>query len=91
MLIETYKNKPVHCFSIDSKYYCVLRGRVFVAAWHKRAAVVGVLAPAGMSYHQAALEAATAMRKSLFTTAAGVDGYAEGRQENNNSREDGQQ
>lgn len=101
-MIGTYKTKPVHCFSIDGKDYCVLRGRLFAAAWDKHADVVGVLAPAGMSYHQAALEAAAAMGKGLFTTApksildrlktaAGADACTEGRQENCNSREDGQQ
>ena len=42
------------------------RGRVFVAAWNKRTGVVAVLAPAGMSYHQAALEAAAGMERGEY-------------------------
>ena len=66
MLIGTYKGKTVHCFSIGGKDYCVRRGRVFVAAWNKRTDVVVVLAPAGMSYHQAALEAAAGMERGDY-------------------------
>ncbi|MGN0652332.1 MAG: hypothetical protein ACI4KN_04980 [Gemmiger sp.] len=66
MLIGTCKGETVHCFSIGGKRYCVRRGSVFVAAWDKRTDVVGVLAPAGMSYHQAALEAAARMERGEY-------------------------
>ena len=66
MLIGTCKGETVHCFSIGGKRYCVRRGSVFVAAWDKRTDVVAVLAPAGMSYHQAALEAAARMERSEY-------------------------
>lgn len=51
--------------SAAKKYY-VRRGREFVAAWDKRTDVVVVLAPAGMSYHQAALEAAAGMERGEY-------------------------
>lgn len=63
MLIGTYNGKTVHCFSIGGKDYFVRRGSVFVAAWDKRTDVVAVLAPAGMSYHQAAIKAAAGMER----------------------------
>ena len=66
MLIGTYKGKTVHCFSIGGKDYCVRRGSVFVAAWNKRTDVVVVLTPAGMSDHQAALEAAAGMERGEY-------------------------
>lgn len=66
MLIGTCKGETVHCFSIGGKRYCVRRGSVFVAAWDKRTDVVVVLAPAGMSYHQAALEAAARMERGEY-------------------------
>lgn len=66
MLIGTYKSKTVHCYHIGGKDYCVRRGREFVAAWAKHTDVVVVLAPAGMSYHQAALEAAAGMERGAY-------------------------
>ena len=66
MLIGTDNGKTVHCVSIGGKDYCVRRGREFVAAWNKRTGVVAVLAPAGMSYHQAALEAAAGMERGEY-------------------------
>lgn len=66
MLIGTYNGKTVHCFSIGGKDYCVRRGSVFVAALNKRTDVVAVLAPAGMSYHQAALKAAAHMERGEY-------------------------
>ena len=66
MLIGTYKGKTVHCYSIGEKDYCVRRGRVFVAVWNKRTNIVFVLAPVGMSYHQAALEAAAGMERGEY-------------------------
>lgn len=66
MLIGTYEGKTVHCYHIGGKEYYVRRGREFVAAWDKRTDVVVVLAPAGMSYHQAALEAAAGMERGAY-------------------------
>lgn len=66
MLIGTYNGKTVHCFSIGGKDYFVRRGSVFVAAWDKRTDVVAVLAPAGMSYYQAALKAAAGMERGEY-------------------------
>lgn len=66
MLLGTYKGKTVHCYSIGGKIYCVRRGREFLAVWNKRTDVVAVLAPVGVSYHQAALEAAAGMERSEY-------------------------
>lgn len=66
MLIGTYKGKTVHYYQIGGKDYYVRRGRDFVAAWDKRTDVVVVLAPAGMSFHQAALEAAAGMERGAY-------------------------
>ena len=66
MLIGTYKGKTVHCYSIGGKVYRVRRGRVFVAAWNKCTDIVAVLAPVGMSYHQAALEVAAGMERGGY-------------------------
>lgn len=66
MLIGTYKGKTAHCYSICGKDYYVRRGRDFVTAWDKRTDVVVVLTPAGMSYHQAALEAAAGMERGAY-------------------------
>ena len=66
MLIGTFEGKTVHCYQIGGKTYYVQRGSVFVAAWDKRTDVVAVLAPAGMSYHQAALKAAAGMERGEY-------------------------
>lgn len=66
MLIGTNKGKTVHFFNIGGKDYYVRRGRVFVAAWNKLTDVVAVFAPEGMSYHQAAFEAAAGMERSEY-------------------------
>ena len=66
MLIGIAKGRTVHSFTINGVEYHVLRGRVFVAAWNKRTDIVSVLAPAGMSYHQAALEAAAGMERGEY-------------------------
>ena len=66
MLLGTYKGKTVHCYQIGGKAYCVRRGREFVAAWYKITDIVAVIAPAGMSYHQAALEAAAGMERGEY-------------------------
>ncbi len=66
MLIGTFEGKTVHCYQIGGKTYYVRRGRDFVAAWYKRTDVVVVLAPAGMSYHQAALKAAAGMERGEY-------------------------
>lgn len=66
MLIGTYEGKTIHCYHIRGKTYRVRRGHDFVAVWNKRTDVVVVLAPAGMSYHQAALEAAAGMERGAY-------------------------
>ena len=66
MLIGIVKGRTLHSFTINSLEYHVLRGRVFVAALNKCTGVVAVLAPAGMSYHQAALEAAAGMERGEY-------------------------
>lgn len=66
MLIGTYEGKTIRCYHIGGKEYYVRRGREFAAAWDKRTDVVVVLAPAGMSYHQAALEAAAGMERGEY-------------------------
>ena len=66
MLIGMCEGKTVHCYHIGGKEYYVRRGREFVAAWYKLSGIVVVLAPAGMSYHQAALEAAAGMERGAY-------------------------
>lgn len=66
MLIGIVKGRTVHSFTINGLEYHVLRGRIFAAAWNRRTGMVGVLAPAGMSYHQAALEAAAGMERGEY-------------------------
>lgn len=66
MLIGTYEGKTVHCYHIGGKEYYVRRGREFVAVWYKLPGIIVVLAPAGMSYHQAALEAAAGMERGKY-------------------------
>lgn len=66
MLLGTFEGKTVHCYQIGGKAYCVRRGREFVAAWHKITDIVAVIAPVGMSYHQAALEAAAGMERGEY-------------------------
>ena len=66
MMLGTYKGKTVHSYNIGGIDYCVRRGRLFVAVWNKYTGVVSVLAPAGMSYHQAALEAAAGMERGEY-------------------------
>ena len=58
MLIGTFKGKSVHSFHIGGDDYVVRRSSRFVAAKVERIGVVCVLAPAGMSYQQAAMKAA---------------------------------
>ena len=66
MLNGTYEGRPVHAFRIDGKVYCVLRDCFFGAIWNKQNDIITVFAPAGMSYHQAALEAAAGMERGAY-------------------------
>lgn len=66
MLIGMCEGKTVHEFRIRGKTYRVRRGRDFVAVWYKLPGIIVVLAPAGMSYHQAAIEAAAGMERGEY-------------------------
>lgn len=54
-----YNGRPIHFFVLPESAAYVTRGKAFCAALDrdKQGLFVAVIAPAGMSYHQAALEA----------------------------------
>lgn len=64
MVEGIYNGKTVHSFFISNHYFYVIRGSMFIAAM--RGNTVCVLAPKGMSYHQAAIEANRARKEGKF-------------------------
>ena len=61
-----YKGKSIHRFSIDEHSYFVILGVKFMAA--QQGTVVYVIAPSGISYKQAAIEADRARKEGKFTS-----------------------
>lgn len=68
MILGEVKGKLLHSFCIRGRMVFVVKSNRagIAAAYRKSVDAISVLAPTGMSYHQAALEAVAAMEAGRF-------------------------